>query len=317
VQSTTCRQHAYAACSSERRVAIEHRHQAAQFGQARDKPCRLCRPPAVGSVRHEPAHVKTRRQEGQDARVVGAQLEREAWVSFSRCAVVPLGAGEAGQEPLQVPVAHANACVVRDISRVSVGAKRPRKLRQVRPTTGLIVELRPTCHGRTPDAKIAGLLSEQGQRVEQPYEAEMCPTSARSRAAMTSAALSSRWANSKPHAHDCPALLGRIEKWPSPTMNPARKGSSKRGMGTHVPLGAGQGEPSRNRQLNLVGYHNRCYRACCATPARRLKNIAIPAITPAIVKTLHSTPWASWPAIGAGHESVIAQPIPKIAAPTT
>jgi hypothetical protein len=53
-----------------------------------------------------------------------------------------------------------------------VGAKRPRKLRQVRPTTGLIVELRPTCHGRTPDAKIAGLLSEQGQRVEQPYEAQ-------------------------------------------------------------------------------------------------------------------------------------------------
>jgi hypothetical protein len=51
-----------------------------------------------------------------------------------------------------------------------VGAKRPRKFRQVRPTPAAVVELRPTRHAHTPDAKIAGLLSEQGQRVEQEYE---------------------------------------------------------------------------------------------------------------------------------------------------
>jgi hypothetical protein len=41
----------------------------------------------------------------------------------------------------------------------------------------------------------------------------------------------------------------------------------------------------------------------------------MPIPMPAIVHRLHATPCVSWAAIGAGHESAIAQPSPKIAAP--
>ena len=39
-----------------------------------------------------------------------------------------------------------------------------------------------------------------------------------------------------------------------------------------------------------ASFHKHGYRADRATPALRLKNTAIPPITPAIVNTLHSTP---------------------------
>jgi hypothetical protein len=144
-------------------MAIEHGDEGWQLGKSRNKPSGLR--PATFRLRprHEPADGKPVGKQGEDAGVVGSQLDYKPRVSSHRRTEVSLGRRKPGEKSRQVARPYVNSCEVGAKTGAAVGVEGRREVLHALPPQRSQVGVVPDCDRSLPDCELTGLLGEQVQ----------------------------------------------------------------------------------------------------------------------------------------------------------